>query len=99
MGGWVTKEEPERERIGLGEERVWEAEESAAAGWRTGLKGGKSGMGRLLGGGALENAGPAQREALGGDVEGGEVPLRVSFGGELLSREKEGLRSCWGRCA
>jgi hypothetical protein len=56
--------------------------ERRSTGEEDGLKGGKSGMGRLLGGGALLNAGPAH--LLGA---GGEGPL--SLGGEPL-KEKEG---------
>jgi hypothetical protein len=80
MGWWYwecdTKEGPGRE--GEGEDLEGTGEEGAAAeDWE---KGGKSGMGREDGGGALLNAGPAHL------VEGGEGPL--SFGGELLSMEK-----------
>ena len=50
-----------------------------------GLKGGKSGMGRLLGGGALLNAGPAHRLA-----GGGEGPFSSLDGRGLPSRDKGG---------
>lgn len=52
-----------------GEEDGGEEERVAA-----GLKGGKSGMGRLLGGGALVNAGPAHLS------RGGEGPLGCLMG-------------------
>jgi hypothetical protein len=65
MGCWGAN-------VGTGAGGELEGVDGAAA---AGLKGGKSGMGKLLGGGALLNAGPAHRFGLGG---------------ELLSSEKEG---------
>lgn len=65
---------------GIGEE--WEIEAGVDGGGEeeaVGAKGGKSGIGKLLGGGALLNAGPAHL------LEEGEVPL--SFGGEPLTNE------------
>jgi hypothetical protein len=66
--------------MGWGEEEEtgWGAEEGGEEDW--GSKGGKSGKGKLLGGGALLNAGPAHL------LEVGEGPL--SFGGEPLTSDE-----------
>lgn len=79
---WDAKEGPEKEGDLEGEGRAGEEGVAVVA---AAAKGGKSGMGKLEGGGALLNAGPAHL------VEGGEGPL--SLGGEEPSREKEGVLS------
>lgn len=68
---------------------VWDGGEDEGEVW--GAKGGKSGSGKLLGGGALLNAGPAHLTE-GGDGPfslGGEGPF--CLGGEPLSNEVAGI--------